>query len=564
MKASRFNKDITVELLKAIQSKIKKDNTNSVEFEKPIEDKQHLLKKDVVNNRATQKNSKVSDWANQLIKICSQYSGDDYYVADLIPQRKLKNAMETYPIPGGGAVIALIDATLLGSAENGMIIDERGISWHNALGHKSKLTLMNWEDFSTKEIMVCGDFISSSIIIGEGNEFDMSGSRFNKDKTVELLKAIQLKIKKANSVEFEKSIENKQHLLKEDSVNNRTTQKLGKVSDWVKQLTEVCSWYAANDYYVAELIPPRKLKNVMETYPIAGGGAVVALIDATLLGSAENGMIIGERGIRWHNDLGHNSKLTSMNWGDFSTINIKREDDDIIIGEGNRFNMAGSSFDKDITVELLKAIQLKIKTPSTNSVGLEKSIENEQHLLKKDSVHKRATKKTSEASVWVNQLTKICSQYSGDNYDITELIPPKKLKIAMETYPIPGGGSVIALIDTTLLGSAKNGMIIGERGISWHSGVMNGFRLTAMSWDKFSTKNIKRDGVDIIIGEGNEFGMSGSHFDIDKTVELLIAIQSKIKKPNTNSAELEKPIENKQHLLKTHSVNNGATKKTVK
>lgn len=88
----------------------------------------------------------------------------------------------------------------------------------------------------------------------------------------------------------------------------------------------------------------------------------MALIDATLFGSAENGMIIGERGISWHNDLMTKSKLTSMSWVDFSTKEVQRDGYDIIIGEGNKFGMSGSSFDKDKAVELLKAIQSKIKT----------------------------------------------------------------------------------------------------------------------------------------------------------------------------------------------------------
>ena len=119
------------------------------------------------------------------------------------------------------------------------------------------------------------------------------------------------------------------------------------------------------------------------------------------------------------------------------------------------------------------------------------------------------------------------------------LIPQRKLEGAMKTYPIPGDGVVIALFDTTLLGSAEDGMIIGERGISWHNSTM-GFRLTAMSWDTFSTKEIKHNDNDIIIGEGNKFDMGGTIIENDKAVELLTDIQLQIKKINTNSVEFKK------------------------
>lgn len=68
---------------------------------------------------------------------------------------------------------------------------------------------------------------------------------------------------------------------------------------------------------------------------------------------------------------------------------------------------------------------------------------------------------------WIGKLTTICSQYSAPDYFVGAFIPNEKLERANQEYPLEGGETAIALIDTTFFGSASNGMLIGEKGISW-------------------------------------------------------------------------------------------------
>jgi len=135
--------------------------------------------------------------------------------------------------------------------------------------------------------------------------------------------------------------------------------------DWENQLTEICSRYSGNDYYVAELIPPHKLGHAVETYPVPGGGRgrgrVIALFDATVFGSAKNGMAIGTKGISWHNIA--ETKSESMTWDDFSKVRVIRlKNDNVLLVHGIpaiscEFNMGACGFDKNKAVELLKTIQ---------------------------------------------------------------------------------------------------------------------------------------------------------------------------------------------------------------
>jgi DNA uptake protein ComE-like DNA-binding protein len=126
--------------------------------------------------------SNSEDFANMLTEICSRYSGASYYVDELIPQDKLENAKKYYPVPGGGKVIALIDATVMGSAKNGMAIGKRGISWHNGWGSETKNGSFRWKDM--KNAIIKKDFSKIKI---RDKDFDMSGSSFDKDQFVKLL-----------------------------------------------------------------------------------------------------------------------------------------------------------------------------------------------------------------------------------------------------------------------------------------------------------------------------------------------------------------------------------------
>lgn len=136
------------------------------------------------------------------------------------------------------------------------------------------------------------------------------------------------------------------------------TEKLSIDNDLIIQITEICARYSGADYYVAELIPQKKLESAMTSYPVPGGGRVVALIDATLMGSADNGMAIGEHGISWHNDWTTNSKRTSFRWEEMKDVSIKKDGlFDIEIGDGNKFNMSGCQFGKDQLINLLREVK---------------------------------------------------------------------------------------------------------------------------------------------------------------------------------------------------------------
>jgi len=129
--------------------------------------------------------SKSNEWISQLTEICARFSCSDYYVDVLIPKNKLENALKKYPLQNGGKVIALIDTTVFGSADNGMLIWEHGISWHNS--HLStKQSTLKWRAFSELALSIDG----SKIMFGKDAVFDSTGSQFSANKILSLLSSI--------------------------------------------------------------------------------------------------------------------------------------------------------------------------------------------------------------------------------------------------------------------------------------------------------------------------------------------------------------------------------------
>jgi len=65
------------------------------------------------------------------------------------------------------------------------------------------------------------------------------------------------------------------------------------------------------------------------------------------------------------------------------------------------------------------------------------------------------------------QLLSIINTYNSDGYYAYGNIPSKKLQTAVQYYPVDPDDTSLALIDSTVFGLAKNGMVIGQKGRYW-------------------------------------------------------------------------------------------------
>ena len=134
-----------------------------------------------------------------------------------------------------------------------------------------------------------------------------------------------------------------------------TSTGLGEVDEWVWELTEICLRYEVRDFYVAGHIPNEKLEKAVRSYPLrhAPESIVVALIDTTLNGSAERGMLICDQGLSWRNLT---PPAASLSWSEFRQQALSVKGSDLHIGRYNVFKTAGSYFSANAARLLLTDI----------------------------------------------------------------------------------------------------------------------------------------------------------------------------------------------------------------
>lgn len=119
-----------------------------------------------INNRAAL--ISIGGWPSELIDVCSSLTSNGYYVGNLIPNKKRSAALANYPPPGNSDILALIDATLFGTATQGLAVGKNGVSWKNGYNQPVQ---MSWRELAKCEIS------AAELKVSVGNEkFDNSFS----------------------------------------------------------------------------------------------------------------------------------------------------------------------------------------------------------------------------------------------------------------------------------------------------------------------------------------------------------------------------------------------------
>ena len=67
----------------------------------------------------------------------------------------------------------------------------------------------------------------------------------------------------------------------------------------------------------------------------------------------------------------------------------------------------------------------------------------------------------------LKELMEIVNGYRGDDYHVMGEIPQKKLSASTNFHGVDSKDTVLVLLDSTLMGSAENGISITLKGIYW-------------------------------------------------------------------------------------------------
>jgi hypothetical protein len=110
-------------------------------------------------------------------------------------------------------------------------------------------------------------------------------------------------------------------------------------------------------------------------------------------------------------------------------------------------------------------------------------------------------------------LLSVLKKFESDHYWTLGSIPRKKLK-NVRRYPVDPTDEILAIIDTTVFGSAKCGMAFGLRGLYWNNDWTTETDRTFLSWDELqkSSENIS------VIKNNNVFLAPYCSFDLSGCV----------------------------------------------
>lgn len=262
------------------------------------------------------------------------------------------------------------------------------------------------------------------------------------------------------------------------------------------KISKILETFHADDLFIAPTIPTNKLANAYANYKIPNNKLIIALIDATVFGSAKNGMAITGDGLYWKNDWTTDSRKTFLTWDEISNnINdIQAKGSELLLGSGCSFGMAGAGMKPITLLKLLTEIEKIVETADKTENSLGQNSSTTPTVIAKeparDTTGKIASNSDdSEASTKTDNLdnvkiasspapeTKFPGKYDPEQLHIVNSIA-KRHRLGTQVQVAPAVKvfkvrkileicedsvdpySILAIVDNTFLQTAKDFMIV--------------------------------------------------------------------------------------------------------
>ncbi|MGG7093846.1 hypothetical protein ACN0IJ_09400 [Shewanella indica] len=135
-------------------------------------------------------------------------------------------------------------------------------------------------------------------------------------------------------------------------------------------------------------------------------------------------------------------------------------------------------------------------------------------------------------------VLEILQNFHSDGLFVAPNIPSKKAKNASACYGMPASVNIYAIVDSTVFGSAKNGLAFTSEGLFWKNDWTTTSAKNQMSWEELINTSQEHavDGSELLLGQGCAFGMAGSGMKPAVLLTLLERLTQKIQ-GNTGTTE---------------------------
>ena len=253
--------------------------------------------------------------------------------------------------------------------------------------------------------------------------------------------------------------------------------------------------------FVEPDVPPKKLANATRACALPPTERVLAVIDCTVFGSAKNCLVFGCEGIYFHND--RTSKSAGAGAVPYHEFDSRVFDDggfqEVALGEDQFLNVSGSSVSKAKALDMLQSVKQLVSGPlAPGPEPFDQQI-----------------------------LSMLRSRLPQESLLVEPDIPPKKLASAAGTCALPSTEHVLGIIDCTVFGSAKNGLVFGRKGIYFHNDWGSKSAGTgAIPYRQFPAREFGDGGFqEVALGHEQFLNISGSSVSKAKAIGLLRAIR---------------------------------------
>jgi hypothetical protein len=274
-----------------------------------------------------------------------------------------------------------------------------------------------------------------------------------------------------------------------------------------EQIQEVCARYPGPDWWVHREIPADRLANAREHWRTPPAGDVIAFADTTVFGSGKNGLAVLETGVVWHS--GHVSRMRdSYTWMELGAVPI-RECVGVQIG-GGLLVTSGLKMERHHLAACLRVLQQLAR-----DAGAPRAVAYVPE--------GRAFPAAGQPPADTAELQALLHAVPHKDLHVAPDVPVKKERNARDSMRIPPDETVLALLDATVWGGARNGVVVGTRGIYWRNFVTPS-KNAHMTWDALARARVAAV-ADLIVLSEQDWVEPASGGQMDFAAPFLLGLQ---------------------------------------
>ncbi|MBO9548065.1 hypothetical protein [Pseudomonas sp.] len=139
----------------------------------------------------------------------------------------------------------------------------------------------------------------------------------------------------------------------------------------------------------------------------------------------------------------------------------------------------------------------------------------------------------------------VLQNFHSEGLYVAPDIPRKKADNATASYGMPSSVKVFAIVDSTVFGSAKNGLAFTSHGLFWKNDWTTTSAKTHMPWEEFKSTSQGRatKGSELLLGNGCAFGMAGSSMKPKVLLQLMEKLAEQLQEPAEPAVQtVEAPV----------------------